>query len=225
LNDILFAGRAFDAFLFDVDGTLLSSIEVAERVWTRWAKKFDIDAATFLPQIHGRRAADSVRHLNIPGIDVDKEVDEITQAEMDDIDGVHAIEGAKAFLESLPDSRWAIVTSASRALAQRRLHAVGLRLPNVLVTAEDIVNGKPDPACYRTAAERLGFDVRNCLVFEDAEAGVRAGENAGAEVMVITAVHHDPLKTSHPTSRDYRNLHVVVTPTGQLQLVDSTRGK
>ena len=223
MSDTLFDGRAFDAFLFDVDGTLLSSIEVAERVWTRWAKKFDIDAATFLPTIHGRRAEDSVRSLNIPGIDVQKEVDEITRAEMDDVDGVHAIEGAKAFLESLPDSRWAIVTSASRALAERRLEAVQLKLPKLLITAEDIVDGKPDPACYRTAAERLGFSVRNCLVFEDAEAGVRAGENADAEVMVITAVHQEPLKTSHPKSRDYRLLRVNVTSSGQLQLVSAAR--
>jgi sugar-phosphatase len=220
LNGTLFRGRTFDAFLFDMDGTLLSSIEVTERVWTRWAAKFDIDAATFLPDIHGRRAVDSVKRLNIPDIDVEKEAAEITQAEIDDVEGVHAIDGVQEFLKSLPSDRWAIVTSAPRALAERRLQAVGIQPPPVFVTAEDIKQGKPNPACFLTGAERLGFDPRNCVVFEDADAGIRAGENAGAEVMVITFVHKEPIETSHPTRRDYTQLRAKVTESGQLQLAD-----
>ncbi len=210
MDQFLFAGRAFDAFLFDVDGTLLSSIEVAERVWTRWARKFDIDASAFLPTIHGRRAIDSVRSLNIPGIDAEKEAAEITEQEMHDVQGIHAIRGAQEFLSSLPPHRWAIVTSAPRALALRRLDAAGLRPSSVLITAEDIVHGKPDPSCYLEAASRLGAEARNCLVFEDATAGIRAGEAAGASVVVITALHTQPMRTSHPKRRDFTGLRAVV---------------
>ncbi|MFL6618343.1 MAG: HAD-IA family hydrolase [Povalibacter sp.] len=218
MNERLFAGRSFDAFLFDVDGTLLSSIEVAERVWTRWAAKFGIDAATFLPHLHGRRAVDSIRHLNIPGIDAEREAVEITLAEIEDVKGVHPIAGVQSFLESLPASRWAIVTSAPRALALRRLEAAGLKAPAVIVTAEDITNGKPDPSCYLAAASQLGFDAKNCLVFEDAAAGIRAGEAAGAQVLVITALHDGLMQTEHPTRVDFTRLRAKVTADGRLEL-------
>src|SRR5688572_3002214 len=127
--DVLFDGRSFAAILFDMDGTLLSSIEAAERVWTRWAARFGIDARTFLHDIHGRRAVDSVRRLNIPGVDPEAEAEAITLAEIEDVDGVHAIPGAQEFVAMLPRERWAIVTSAPRALAVRRLAAAALPTP------------------------------------------------------------------------------------------------
>src|SRR5512146_1136007 len=136
--DVLFDGRSFAALLFDMDGTLLSSIEAAERVWGRWAAQFGIDAATFLPTIHGRRTIESVRSLNIPGMDVEKEAAAITRAELEDVAGIHAIAGACELIASLPEDRWAIVTSAPRALAIRRLEAIALRPPTVFITAEDI---------------------------------------------------------------------------------------
>src|SRR5687768_8419062 len=124
--DALFDGRSFAAFLFDMDGTLLSSIEAAERVWSRWAAQFGIDAASFLPGMHGRRTIETVRSLNIPGIDVEEQADVITRAEIEDVEGIRVIPGAHEFIASLPKDRWAIVTSASKALATRRLEAIGL---------------------------------------------------------------------------------------------------
>ncbi len=214
----LFDSRSFAAFLFDMDGTLLSSIEAAERVWTRWAAQFGIDAQTFLPHIHGRRAVDSVRRLDIPGVDAEKEAAAITRAEIEDVDGVHAISGAKKFLAALPKERWAIVTSAPRALAVRRLEAAGLAPPSVFIAAEDIPKGKPDPACYLLAADRLGYAAGDCLVFEDASAGIRAGEAAGAAVLVITATHQHPLDTQHPTSEDYEGLQAIAESNGGLRV-------
>ena len=216
--DNLLDGRTFAAILFDMDGTLLSSIEAAERVWTRWAARFGIDAKTFLPDIHGRRAVDSVRRLNIPGVDPEAEAEAITLAEIDDVEGVRAIPGAKEFVSTLPKERWAIVTSAPRALAVRRLEAAGLSAPSVFITAEDIPKGKPDPACYQLAASKLGWPADDCLVFEDAPAGIRAGEAAGASVIVITATHQHPIETSHPAHADFRSLRATVSPDGRLRV-------
>ncbi|MFC4313225.1 HAD-IA family hydrolase [Steroidobacter flavus] len=222
-SDALFDGRSFAAILFDMDGTLLSSIEAAERVWTRWAAQFGIDARTFLHGIHGQRAVDSVRQLNIPGIDPVVEAHKIMLAEIEDVEGVRAIPGAQAFVSTLPKDRWAIVTSAPRALADRRLAAAGLSPPSVLITAEDIPKGKPDPACYQLAARQLGWTADDCLVFEDAAAGIRAGEAAGAPVVVITATHQHPMQTPHPTYVDYSGLHATVRPDGRLQLGSASR--
>jgi sugar-phosphatase len=201
-----------------MDGTLLSSIEAAERVWTRWAAQFGIDARTFLHDIHGRRAVDSVRRLNIPGVDPEAEANAITLAEIEDVEGVRAISGAREFVAKLPKDRWAIVTSAPRALAVRRLAAAGLTAPSVFITAEDIPRGKPDPACYRLAARQLGWAAEDCVVFEDAAAGIRAGEAAGAAVVVITATHQHPIDTRHPTRVDFNDLDATIRPDGRLQI-------
>jgi mannitol-1-/sugar-/sorbitol-6-phosphatase len=216
--DVLFDGRAFAALLFDMDGTLLSSIEAAERVWTRWAAQFGIDAATFLPGIHGRRTIESVRSLNIPGIDVEEQAAAITRAEIEDVAGIHVIPGAREFIASLPQDRWAIVTSAPRALAIRRLEAIELRPPTVFITAEDITKGKPDPACYHLAASQLGYKTEDCVIFEDAAAGIQAGEAARAAVVVITATHQHKIDTPHPTLKDYRNLRTIAATGGKLKL-------
>jgi sugar-phosphatase len=224
-SDALFDGRSFAAILFDMDGTLLSSIEAAERVWTRWAARFGIDARTFLHGIHGQRAVDSVRQLNIPGIDPVAEAHEIMLAEIEDIEGVRAIAGAQAFVATLPRDRWAIVTSAPRALADRRLAAAGFSPPSVFITAEDIPKGKPDPACYQLAARRLGWTADDCVVFEDAAAGIRAGEAAGAAVVVITATHQHAMDTPHPTYVDYGGLHATNRPDGRLQIGSASTRK
>ena len=216
--DVLFDGRSFAAFLFDMDGTLLSSIEAAERVWSRWAAQFGIDAATFLPGMHGRRTIETVRSLNIPGIDAEQQAEVITRAEIEDVEGIRVIPGAHEFIASLPKDCWAIVTSASRALATRRLEAIGLRPPSVFVTAEDIPVGKPDPACYQLAASQLGYKTEDCVVFEDAAAGIQAGEAAGSAVVVITATHQHAIDTPYPTIKNYSNLRTVAAGRGKLKL-------
>lgn len=214
---LLFPDRGFDAFLFDMDGTLLSSLAAAERVWTRWGARFGLDPAVFLPAIHGVRAADTIRRFAPAGTDVDAEAAWVTQAEIDDVAGIEAIPGVAAFLDSLPPERWAIVTSAPRTLALRRMGAIGLAPGRVFVGADDVARGKPDPSCYRLAAERLGCAAADCLVFEDAPAGIAAAEAAGATVMVITATHAHPVATPHATTADYRPLRAVADG-GRLRL-------
>ncbi|HEX7815200.1 HAD family hydrolase [Dyella sp.] len=198
----------YAALLFDMDGTLLNSIPAAERIWSRWARRHGLDPQALLPTIHGKRAVDTVAQLGLPGIDPQAEAAGITQDEIEDVEGVVAIPGALDFLQSLPPDRWAIVTSAPIALARRRMEAAGIPMPAVLVTAEDVQRGKPDPTCYHVAASRLGVNAADCLIFEDAPAGIEAGERAGRAVVVITATHEHPMATSHACIASYEEIIV-----------------
>ena len=145
--------------------------------------------------------------------------------EMEDLGGIEPIGGIAAFLASLPAHRWAIVTSAPRPLALRRLGAIGLAPPAVLVAAEDVDAGKPNPDPYLLAAGKLGVKAGDCLVFEDAEAGIRAGEAAGADVLVITATHRDTREFNFPAVRDYRELAVLPAGPGRFQLRRTSAGR
>ncbi|TFW30394.1 HAD family hydrolase, partial [Duganella callida] len=121
VSTVSLPGRGFDAFLFDMDGTILTSIKSAERVWGIWAAAHGLDVQKFLPTIHGKRSEDTVRAQNLPGIDPVVEAQRITLAEINDVDGIDAITGVADFLASLPAGRWAIVTSAPRRLAAARI--------------------------------------------------------------------------------------------------------
>ena len=176
------------AFLFDLDGVLVDSHAVVERTWRRWAERHHLDPEPILRIAPGRQVRDSLRAV-FPSLAVDAEVDWLDAAELEDVDGLTIVPGAREFLASLPQDRWAIVTSCSQALAQLRLGAVGLPTPQVLVVAEDVKNGKPAPDGYQLGAKRLGRDPRECLVFEDAPAGLAAGRAAGARVIALTTTH------------------------------------
>jgi len=211
--------RTFAAFLFDMDGTILSSIAAAERVWTRWAQRHGLDVAAFLPTIHGMRAVETVRRQNLPGVDAESEAAAITREELDDVEGIEAIAGVAAFMDTLPAGRWAVVTSAPRELARRRIAAAGLPAPPLMITAEDVVHGKPAPEGFLLAATRLGVRAGDCLVLEDAPAGIAAAEAAGASVLVISATHAHPLATRHPSVSDYAAIAARVDADGGLRLV------
>ncbi|MBK5411471.1 HAD-IA family hydrolase [Pseudomonas sp. TH34] len=216
-DSAVFANR-YRAFLFDMDGTLLNSIAAAERVWATWAERHGLDVAAFLRTIHGARAIDTITRQALPGVDAQAEAQWITEAELEDVEGVVSIAGAVEFLNALPGDQWALVTSAPKALALRRMQAAGINPPAVLVSAEDVASGKPDPACYVLGAQRLGVPVQDCLVFEDASVGIRAAEAAGADVMVVTSTHHTPMVTEHPSIAGYEHLQVLRDEAGLLHL-------
>lgn len=214
--------RSFAAFLFDMDGTLLDSIAAANRIWTGWAERHGLDAAKVIDVLHGVQVATTVRRFATQGMDVEHEAALITAAEVADVDGVVEIAGAKSFLERLPRERWAVVTSAPRRLAIRRLEAAGLPTPPILVSAEDVRNGKPSPDGFLAAAAALGVDASDCLIWEDAPAGIAAAEAAGATVIVVEATHKHEGGTGHLCVRDYRGLTPVPESDGGLRLIEST---
>lgn len=214
----LFPDRRFDGFLFDMDGTVLTSIIAAERVWGEWGHKHGLDVAELLRTLHGVRTIETVKRQNIPGIDPEAEAQWIIDRELEDTDGIDEIPDARRFLNSLPADRWALVTSASRALAERRLKIAGLPTPPIFITAEDVTRGKPAPDPFLLGAQKLGMDAKNCVVFEDAPAGIAAGEAAGAAVVVITHTHTHEVETRWPRVPGYGDLKARQEADGRLSL-------
>ncbi|MFJ2772499.1 HAD-IA family hydrolase [Streptomyces sp. NPDC087300] len=178
-----------DALLFDNDGTLISSMESVYRCWTRWAQEYGITAEDFgRVELHGRPAAEIAADL-LPPEKVAGAVARIEELEVSDVaGGVVLLPGTRELLESLPMDRWAVVTSATRVLAEARLAEVGVR-PGLVIAADDITRGKPDPEPFLLAAAKLGADPARCVVFEDAPAGLQAGRAAGMTTVALTTTH------------------------------------
>jgi sugar-phosphatase len=172
------------AVLFDLDGVLVDSRVVVARTWQRWLVRHDLRIPDLVRRAHGRRSIDTVREI-APLLRAEEEVEWLAAAELDDTDGLCLLPGARGALHALGDDRRAVVTSGGRPLAELRLRHVGLPIPRVLVTAEDVEAGKPAPDGYRRAAERLGHDPADCVVIEDTPAGISAGRAAGATVLAV----------------------------------------
>jgi mannitol-1-/sugar-/sorbitol-6-phosphatase len=176
------------AILFDCDGVLVDSAASVERAWRGWATVGGLDADDVMAIAHGRRTEDTLRELGFTD-DLAAEVDRVEGAEIADTSDVTAFAGAAGALAALPPEAWAVVTSGTRGLATARLAAAGLPLPGVLVTADDVAAGKPDPQGYLDAARRLGVPPADCLVVEDAPAGVQAALAAGMRVLALPTTH------------------------------------
>jgi mannitol-1-/sugar-/sorbitol-6-phosphatase len=172
------------AVLFDLDGVLIDSTPAVTRVWHRWAVEHGFDPETVVHLAHGRPSRITIGEL-LPNADIKRENREVERREMEDIEGVVLLPGAGQLLNSLPPERWTIATSCTRALAEVRLRAAGLPIPKAMITATDVEIGKPDPEPYLKAAAKLGFAAADCIVVEDAPAGVRAGKAAGARVIAF----------------------------------------
>jgi mannitol-1-/sugar-/sorbitol-6-phosphatase len=173
--------------LFDMDGTLLNSHAPVIRAYTDWALRRGLDPEMVLRECQGRRVLDTVRALAPPGTNIEADTAALKQVELDDVEGIVEIPGARDLLLSIPDDRWAVVTSAERPLALRRLQAAGLPIPKVLFSSDEIVRGKPAPDGFITAAKALGAAPGRAIVFEDSAAGIASGLAAGSVVIAITS--------------------------------------
>lgn len=176
--------------LFDLDGVLVDSTPAVARVWAGWAQEHGFDPDEVVRQAHGRPSISTIREL-LPNGDHAAEDREVERREIADVDGVIPLPGAMELLRALPVAGWAIVTSCTRPLAGVRIAAAGLPLPKRLVTSTDVRRGKPDPEPYLTGARILGVDVADCVVIEDAPAGIRAGKAAGARVLALRTTATD----------------------------------
>ena len=175
-------------FLFDLDGTLVDSRVVVARHWALFAERHGLALAPILAVCHGRRSSDTIAEV-APRLDAVHEAAILDAGEETDVDGLIAVPGATEVLGWIDGAPWAVVTSGHRALATRRLEAVGLPVPRVLVTGDEVVHGKPHPEGFLRAAEQLGVAPSACVVVEDAPAGVAAGRAAGARVVAVTTTH------------------------------------
>ena len=171
------------AVLFDSDGVLVDSDDSVERAWRRWADAYGLDPDEVLSVTHGRRASDTVAEL-IDAAGREEAVARINQLELDDAASVSALPGARQLISSVPEGRRAVVTSGSVALATARLQRAGIEVPVVLITGDDVAQGKPEPDGYLRAAAALGVEPADVVVVEDSVAGVEAARSAGVSAVV-----------------------------------------
>jgi mannitol-1-/sugar-/sorbitol-6-phosphatase len=174
------------AILFDLDGVLVDSTQCVEHTWRAWAQNHGLDGDMIVRYAHGRRATETVAHV-APHLMVSDEVAALAHSEANEARGVYPIEGAATLLRKLPPAQWAIVTSGVRAVATFRIALGGLPTPNVLLTADDVGRGKPDPEGYLRAATLLGIPPADCVVIEDAPAGVTAARAAGMRAIGVSS--------------------------------------
>ncbi len=203
-----------EALLFDMDGVLVDSGAVYERTWRRWAERHGLDPDPLLAAGLGRRTREALRSV-VPHLATDAEVEWLDTAELEDLEGIVEVPGAARLVASLPEERWAVVTSAGRDLARRRLDRAGVPAPPVLVTAEDITRGKPAPDGYLLAAQRLHRTAAACIVFEDAPAGIEAARAAGMRSIALTTTYAaDRLPPADAWITDFRKVAARLDGTG-----------
>jgi sugar-phosphatase len=176
------------AILFDLDGVLADSTPSVTRAWSAWARRVGLEPDWLLRRVHGRRAIDTIRAVR-PELDAESELATLVADETTDNADVVEIPGARALVSALPADRWAIVTSGLRPVATARLVAAGVPIPRVMITAESISRGKPDPEAYLRGAAELGVAPTDCLVVEDAPAGAAAARAAGMRLLGLATTH------------------------------------
>jgi mannitol-1-/sugar-/sorbitol-6-phosphatase len=200
--------------LFDMDGILISSLGSVERSWTKWATLRGVDPAYAIRIAHGCRSIETVATLR-PDLDAQAENDLIERMEMDDGEGVTALPGVLDLIRSLPPSRWTVVTSATGPLARVRLAMGGIPIPERIVTADIVSHGKPHPEPYLAGAALLGLKPSECVVFEDAESGTKAGRAAGCTVIATTFSHSiESLSAAHYLIPDLTGVTAHASPNG-----------
>ena len=199
------------AIVFDMDGTLVDSTGVVEQVWGEFAARHAVNLDELFAFSHGRQAIDTVRRF-LPDLDDDARWEISDQLQADELlrlDGIVEIGGAEMFFRGIPASRVALVTSAPRELALRRMEAAGMAFPLVTITSEDVTYGKPNPEGYLAAAAQLGVDPSEMVIFEDAPAGIAAARASDATVVVV-----GPGRGGDYRVDDYRALTVTASDGG-----------
>jgi sugar-phosphatase len=211
-----------DALLFDLDGVLVDSTTCIVHTWRTWAARHGLDVEMILELAHGRRALETVR-LVAPHLDACAEAALLAAHESRATAGVTEVPGARALLLALPRDRWAVVTSGVRAVARHRLRHVGLPVPPVMVCADEVTRGKPDPEAYLAAATRLGIPPAECVVVEDAPNGLAAARAGGMRAIAVASTHRpDELSAADAVIPTLGALTVHVTGEGRARRLSVT---
>ncbi len=200
--------NVFEALIFDLDGTLVDSASIIDRVMMEWCSQNDIEFSVLKSSVHSSRTEDTIRNI-APNLDARREAKKIEIMERDSLVELREIPGASSMLQMIPDGRWAIATSSDGATARAKLAAAKLPHPSVLIGADNVSSGKPNPEAYLLAAKSLGYDTSACLAFEDSDTGVRSAIAAGCRVVIVGS----DCKTSHEmiyaTIEDFAELSLV----------------
>jgi len=208
--------------LFDMDGILVSSLGSVERSWSKWAELRGVSPELTCRTAHGRRAIETVAIMR-PDLNAEQELKVIEDIEVEDNEGLTVLPGVLAMLSALPADRWTVVTSATERLARARMGVGGVPLPQKLVAADFVTRGKPHPEPFLTGAALLGFDPKDCVVFEDSASGAKAGRAAGCTVVATTFSHPvESLDAAHYLVEDLTGMNVTVLPGGAGLLLSFT---
>jgi len=206
------------AILFDLDGVLVDSTRAVDREWREWAARKGVDGDAVMAIAHGVRTIEVIRRV-APHLDVEAEADAIESHEAHDQRGVTVMPGAVELLRSIPAGRWGVVTSGSRLLARNRLQFCGLPVPEVLVTSDDVTHGKPHPEPYLKGAAQIGVSPLECVVFEDAPAGIPSARAGGMKVVgVMSTYKADALTQADAVIRKLAQLRVSSNGSGRLTI-------
>jgi len=208
------------AILFDLDGVLVDSTGAVDREWRDWGRRKGVDGDAIMAIAHGVRTIEVIRRV-APHLDAEIEASAIESHEAGDQSGVVVMSGALELVKSIPDGHWGVVTSGSRLLAANRLLYCGLPVPEVLVTSDDVTHGKPHPEPYLKGAEGLGFAAAECVVIEDAPAGIAAARAAGMRVIGLASTYKaEKLSEADVVVKDFRELSVK-TSDGRLRVISA----
>ena len=208
------------AILFDLDGVLVDSTGAVDREWRDWGRRKGVDGDAIMAIAHGVRTIEVIRRV-APHLDAEIEAAAIESHEAGDQSGVVVMPGALELVKSIPDGHWGVVTSGSRLLAANRLLYCGLPVPEVLVTSDDVTHGKPHPEPYLKGAEGLGFAAAECVVIEDAPAGIAAARAAGMRVIGLASTYKaEKLSEADVVVKDFRELSVK-TSDGRLRVISA----
>ena len=214
--------QKFEAFLFDLDGTLVDSNGIVDRVMEAWCQQNGVSYSEIKDSNHGSRSVDTVAAV-APHLDAVQAAADIEAGERAELVDLGEIEGARSFLSQVPQGRWGIATSSYLLTAEEKLRAASIPIPRVLVAADGVLEGKPHPEAYLKASMELGYRPEDCLVFEDSETGVRSALNAGCRVFVVgsSLVMNEPRIVGRGAS--FSELQLLVDRDGRLEIVlDST---
>ena len=199
------------AILFDLDGTLVESNSFIERLWQDWGRQHGIAPQYMSEVMHGRRAREII-HIVAPHLPIKEEAYAMETAEISNMEGMQAYRGARGLLDTLPRKQWAIVTSGTLRVASARLNYAKLPTPEVFITADDVKAGKPAPDGYLLAAKRLNVSPADCVVVEDAPAGIQAGKAAGMKVIgIASSLQKETLSQADIVVREFADIKLQFT--------------